>query len=270
MPETDLPLLIEAAARAGAIARGFFGQDPQQWDKGDGAGPVTEADLAVNDMLHEMLRTARPDYGWLSEETEDDPDRLHARRLFVVDPIDGTRAFIEGGKDWGHSIAVVEDGRPVAGVIAIPMRDQIFSAETGAGAYLNASPIQTSAVTEPRDATILAAKPNLRAAHWRDGAPPPFKTTFRSSLAYRLGLAASARYDAMLTLRPTWEWDIAAGAIIVEEAGGRATDRTGRVLRFNNALPQVDSVVAGGAIHALLIAALEPGAPAVVTPPAPQ
>ncbi len=256
MPETDVDLLIAAARRAGDIAKSHFGQSPQIWDKADNAGPVTAADLAVNAMLHDMLRAARPDYGWLSEEDEDSAARLSSKRLFVVDPIDGTRAFIEGGKDWGHSIAIVEDGTPIAAVVAMPMRDQVYSAELGGGAFLNATPIRASIEPDPARTAVLTAKPNLDARFWQDGAPPPFKRTFRSSLAYRMALSASGRFDAMLTLRPTWEWDIAAGTLLVTEAGGVVTDHTGADLRFNNAHPQNPSVLAGGAVHAQLLSAL--------------
>ncbi len=256
MPESDLPLLLDVAGAAGEIAKSYFRQDPDIWDKADGAGPVTAADLAVNTMLSDRLRSARPDYGWLSEETEDSPARLSTRRQFIIDPIDGTRAFIEGGRDWGHSIAVVEDGRPVAAVVAMPVREQTFHAEIGQGAFLNGAAIATATGQDMAAATVLATKPNVRPEHWANGMVPPFQRSFRSSLAYRMCLAAMGRFDAMLTLRPTWEWDIAAGALIVTEAGGKATTRTGDDLRFNNATPQTDGVIAGGTLHPQLIAAL--------------
>ncbi|WP_411724285.1 inositol monophosphatase family protein, partial [Loktanella salsilacus] len=110
MPATDLPLLLDAAAAAGDIALRYFKSDPQVWDKAGDQGPVTEADLAVNDMLTARLRSAQPDYGWLSEETPDDTARLTTHRQFVIDPIDGTRAFINHSLDWAHALAVVEDG----------------------------------------------------------------------------------------------------------------------------------------------------------------
>ncbi len=256
MPETDVALLAAAARRAGEIAKSHFGQNPETWDKGDGAGPVTAADLAVNAMLHDMLRAARPDYGWLSEEDPDSAARLSSKRLFVVDPIDGTRAFIAGDKDWGHSIAVVENGVPVAAAIAMPMRGQIYTAATGTGAFLNDAPIRASTQTDPAATTVLTAKPNLAPGYWTPAGPPPFKRSFRSSLAYRMALVASGRFDAMLTLRPTWEWDIAAGTLLVTEAGGTVTDHTGAALRFNNPHPQVASVLAAGAVHAPINAAL--------------
>jgi myo-inositol-1(or 4)-monophosphatase len=257
LPAADLPLLIAAAHEAGRIATGFPGQTARRWEKADGAGPVTEADLAVNDMLHDTLRQARPEYGWLSEETEDTAARLEHDQVFIVDPIDGTRSFIEGASTWAHSIAVAEHGQITAAVIYLPMRGLLYSAARGAGAYLNGTPIRASATTLFAQATVLAAKPAIAGDRWRSGICPPFKPAYRPSLAYRLGLVAQARFDAMLTLRPSWEWDIAAGALIVAEAGGTITDQRGAPLRFNGADPRLDGVVAGGcAIHRALLADL--------------
>lgn len=257
MPGRDLALLIDAAERAGTIASGFFGGDLGTTHKPGGAGPVTEADLAVNRMLEDVLRAARPDYGWLSEETEDDTARLSAERVFIVDPIDGTRSFIEGGRTWAHSLAVAEHGRVVAGVIFLPLRERLFAAEAGGGATLNHAPIRASGRTDLRGATLLAARPALEPQYWRDAAVPPVERVYRPSLAYRLGLVAQGRYDAMLTLRDSWEWDIAAGALILAEAGAVASDRHGGGLRFNNPHPQVAGVVAAApGVHGALRGAL--------------
>lgn len=244
---------------AGRIATGFAGETARRWDKPGGAGPVTEADLAVNDALRETLTLARPDYGWLSEESEDGSDRLSRDRVFIVDPIDGTRSFIEGANTWAHALAVAERGQITAAVVFLPRLGLLYSASRGGGAFLNNAPIRASDVRGFADATILAAKPTLAAQKWRAGVCPDFKLAYRPSLAYRLGLVAQARFDAMITLRHSWEWDIAAGALIVEEAGGRCTDRGGISLRFNNADPRLDGVVAGGCpIHNAVINALDP------------
>ncbi|MEJ6403171.1 3'(2'),5'-bisphosphate nucleotidase CysQ [Yoonia sp. 2307UL14-13] len=257
MPETDLALLVDAARAAGQIALGYFRQAVDITEKPDGAGPVTAADLAVNAMLHDRLRAARPDYGWLSEETEDNPERLRTKRQFILDPIDGTRAFIDGGKDWAHSIAVVEDGVPIAAAVYLPVRDLMFAAEKGGGATADGVPvIATNAALD--GATVLGAKPNFDPRFWRGGTPP-IKRTFRSSLAYRLCLVAQGRFDGMITLLPTWEWDIAAGALIAAEAGAVVTDPNGHPLRFNNAHPQVPGVLcAGQQLHNALLDRLEP------------
>jgi len=253
----DLHLLTDAARRAGDIAMGFFNAKPEVWDKPDGAGPVTEADLAVDEMLRESLQGARPTYGWLSEETEDNPDRLTAARLFIIDPIDGTRAFIEGSAGWAHSLAVVERGQVVAGVVYLPVSDRMYSAALGQGAFLNGTPIRASRCAHLHDATVLAARPTYDSWNWKDGVVPPVIRKFRSSLAYRMSLVGEGRFDAMLTLRATWEWDIAAGTLIVSEAGGIASDRRLAPLRFNTPGAQVNGVLAAGAqLHALLGARL--------------
>ncbi len=235
---------------------GYFGRAPQVWQKDADQGPVTEADLAVNTMLTDTLRRARPAYGWLSEESPDNGDRLATARQFIIDPIDGTRAFIDHSRDWAHALAVTEGGRVVAGVVSLPARGLIYAATLGGGATLNGAPLRVTGVTELALAHVLTTKPNLAPDRWKGGFVPPFSKGFRSSLAYRLCLVAEGRFDAMLTLRPSWEWDIAAGSLIVAEAQGTATDRTGQALRFNNPHPQVDGVVAAGAVHGALRAAL--------------
>jgi myo-inositol-1(or 4)-monophosphatase len=258
LPGRDLDLLSEAAREAGAIARRFFeAGTAESWDKPDAAGPVTDADLAVNGMLSAELRRARPDYGWLSEESEDGASRLGDERVFIVDPIDGTRSFIAGEKAWAHSLAVVERGEVVAGVVYLPMMGKLYAAERGGGATLNGSAIEVARTEDLSKATVLSAKPNFADKHWKNGQAPEVKRAYRPSLAYRLCLVAEGQFDAMLTLRPTWEWDIAAGDLILREAGAVTGDRTGRDLRYNNRLPQVDGVVAGNAaLHAALTKAL--------------
>lgn len=253
MPDRDdLALLAQAARDAGRVALGFHGTALAVTDKPGGLGPVTEADHAVNDMLHQRLRAARPDYGWLSEETEDGRDRLRSTRLFVIDPIDGTRSFIEGSGTWAHSLAVVEDGQVRAAVVYLPVKDRLYSAARGCGAHLNGAPIRATARRELTGATMLAARPAYDPARWI-GALPSVTRAYRPSLAYRLSLVAEGRFDVMLTLRPSWEWDIAAGALILAEAGATVTDRTGAALRFNNPHPQVDGVLAAGpALHEAL------------------
>ena len=245
MPDRDLPLLIDAARAAGKLATGFDGTTVKRWLKPGDAGPVSEADLAVNDLREARLRGARPDYGWLSEESAHDPLRAAAPRTFIIDPIDGTRSFIDGSRAWAHALAVVDDGQVTAAVVYLPMLDLMYSAAAGMGATLNGVPIRASEKDSVDGATLLAARPTLEAQHWR-GPVPAFKRAHRPSLAYRLSLVAEGRFDAMLTLRKTWEWDVAAGDLILREAGARSTDRRGQLLRFNNAVPQVDGMVAAG------------------------
>lgn len=259
MPEPDLGLIAEAARDAGAIALRYFRNRPQTWEKSAEAGPVTEADLAVDAMLRARLLAARPEYGWLSEETEDHPARLETGRAFIVDPIDGTRAFIDGQPAWAISIAVVDHGRAVAGVVLLPAQDLVYSAALGEGATLNGTPIRAAAQAGVAGATVLANRMTFRPEFWPQGVPE-VKRHFRPSLAWRLALVGEGRFDAMLTLRPAWEWDIAAGSLIAAEAGAMVTDRHGRPLEFNARHPQSEGVVAASpALHAGLMALLAPG-----------
>ncbi len=253
MPGSDLELLEEAARESGKIARRFWKRDPDTWHKAEGAGPVTEADMAIDAMLHDRLRAARPDYGWLSEETEDDPARLAARRVFIIDPIDGTRAFIEGSRDFAHSLAIAEDGEITAAAIYLPMHDRMFTASRDDPvARMNGGPIRARDHARADGATVLAAKSNFRPEHWPGGLPP-VKPAFRSSIAYRLALVGEGRFDAMLTLRPTWEWDVAAGSLIAEKAGAAVTDIAGRRPRFNRPEPRLRGLLAAPpALHEIL------------------
>lgn len=252
----DLALLIDASQAAAAVALRYAGPTPVLHDKPDGQGPVTEADLAVDALLRDRLLAARPDYGWLSEETPDTPDRLARRRLFIVDPIDGTRAFVDGQDAWAHSLAVVENGQVTAAVIHMPAKDRIYAAALGHGATCNGAAIQPGRQATLAGARSLASRPTYDAGNWQ-GDVPLLDRHYRPSLAWRLALVAEGRFDLTLTLRPTWEWDIAAGALILTEAGAVVTDRRGAALRFNNPHPQVDGTVAANAsLHAALIAAL--------------
>lgn len=256
MPETDLQILIQAAQHAGEIALKYWRNEPVFWDKGDNQGPVSEADLAVNNYLEDALRKARPEYGWLSEESTDDPSRHDARRCFIVDPIDGTRAFLDGQDGFSHSLAIAEGDRIVAGVVFLPARQICYSASIDGPATRNNQPIM------PQDApiesaTVLASKPALNPVLWRDGLLPPFRREFRSSLAWRLCLAAEGRFNAAISLRAAWEWDIAAGSLIAERAGCVVSDCKGRPLRFNSVGAKTDGlVIAPSGLHGQIMARL--------------
>lgn len=244
MPASDLALIEETALEAGDIARSFWREDPQVWDKG-GDDPVTEADFAVDTHLKTRLLAARPDYGWVSEETEDDPARLSASRVFIVDPIDGTRSFVAGERTWAHSIAVAEEGRVIAACVFLPVREKMYLAGLGEGATLNGASLTALQRPALKGATVLSPKVSFRPEFWKDG-PPEVERHFRPSLAYRLALVGEGRFDAMITLRPAWEWDIAAGALIAEEAGARVMDRHGAPLTFNSPARQTAGVITGG------------------------
>lgn len=255
MPERDLALLTEAARRAGAIALRFWRQSPQVWEK-PGQGPVTEADLAVNAALGQMLRAARPDYGWLSEEDPDSAARQATESQFILDPIDGTRAFIAGEDVFSVSLAVVRGGVPRAGVVYLPALDRLYTATDHGPALRDGQPIRASRQTSLPEARLLTTAQMMQPQHWPGGVPD-LKRSFRASLAYRLCLVAEGRHDGMLTLRDSWEWDIAAGSLIAARAGATVTDRQGQGLRFNQPQPLAPGVLAAApAIHAALLARL--------------
>lgn len=242
MPESDLALLTRAARAAGDIALRYWKLDPVQWEKPEGAGPVTEADMAVDAMLADMLRSARPGYGWLSEETDDGPERLSHSRVFIVDPIDGTRAFIAGETGFAHSLAVAEGGIVTAAVVYLPALDLLYTAEAGGPALLNGVPIRIG--TPPASgASVLTSGGALNPDHWPGGVPDLHRA-FRSSLAWRLCLVAEGQHVGLITLRDAWEWDIAAGGLIATAAGAAVTNRFGAPLRFNAAHPQTPGVLA--------------------------
>lgn len=259
-PDDDLALLVAAAEAAGAIARRHFRARPAAWEKGGGQGPVSEADLEIDAMLRARLRAARPGYGWLSEETADDPARLDAEALFVVDPIDGTRAFLEGQDSFAHSLAVVRGGRPVAGVVHLPLKGLTYTATAGGGAQLNGRPLAAVRPPGPGLPRVLVSRSQLAPELWPGGVPA-LERHFRPSLAWRLCLVAEGAFDGMLTLREAWHWDIAAGSLIAEEAGARVTDRSGAPLAFNTPRPASPGVIAGGpGLHARLAERLVPAA----------
>lgn len=235
MPENnaDLALLTDAARKAGEIAMRYQKDGFQTWEKPGGAGPVTEADLEIDAMLRDSLCAARPDYGWLSEETPDTPDRLAKSRVFIVDPIDGTRAFVDRRDGFSIALSVVENKTPVAAVVYLPQTDRLYVATAGQGATLNGTALTTSRKGWIEGADILGSKSSFSDAHWRGG-PLPVQVHFRPSLAHRFCLVAEGRFDAMLTLRDAWEWDVAAGALIAQEAGARCVDLKGRALQFNS------------------------------------
>ncbi len=233
----------------------YWKQSPQVWEKGD-QGPVTEADIAVNDRLKSVLLGARPGYGWLSEETPDDAARLACDHVFIVDPIDGTRAFIAGEETFSHSLAVAHKGVVTAGVVYLPALDRLYTASIAAPAMKDGQPIRCSARTEAQGANILTTQASLAPDHWPRGVPD-IRRSFRTSLAYRLCLAAEGRHDGMLTMRDAWEWDIAAGSLIASRAGAVVSDKTGAALRFNQTPPLAKGVIAAPpGVHAGFMALL--------------
>lgn len=262
MPERDaarhdLALLTDAARAAGDIALRYFRNAPKVWEK-HGEGPVTEADISVNEMLMSRLRAARPTYGWLSEESPDTEERLDCEHLFLIDPIDGTSAFIAGDSSFSHSFAVAQDGVVTAAVVYLPAKDRLYAASLGGQVTCNGGPIRSSTQSQVRGATLLSPKAHLDPDHWH-GAVPQVTRHFRASVAYRLCLVAEGAFDGMLSLRQAWEWDIAAGALIASMAGATVTNRLGEKLRFNAETPRSNGIlVAAPILHDALLAQLKP------------
>lgn len=267
MPAPDLALLTAAAREAGEIALGYWRRSPAAWEKEDGGGgPVSEADLAVNGMLAERLRNARPDYGWLSEESVDGAERLSRERVFIVDPIDGTRAFLAGEAGFAHALAVAERGRITAAVVHMPALGLTFSATGDGPALLNGAVLPRLPETVTEMPTILANAAAFAAENW-PGGKPPFHRGYRPSLAHRLCLVAQGRFEGSLVLRDTFEWDVAAGALIAERAGAAVSDRFGRPLSFNAPRPVSAGVIAAvPAVHAALIGGLGRGGEPALPP----
>lgn len=257
MPGPDLALIAEAARTAGAITLRYWKADPQVWEK-PGLGPVTEADLAVNAMLAARLQAARPSYGWLSEETPDAPVRLECERVFILDPIDGTRAFIAGEKHFAVSIAVADKGNVIAGAIYLPALDRLYSASDDGPALCNGEVIMCGDRAQLDGANLLMSKSFLAPEHWRQP-PPDLKRSFRSSIAYRLCLVAEGAFDGMISTRDAWEWDIAAGSLIAARAGAAVSDRNGGPLRFNSRGAKTAGVlVAPPGVHRAILAEFRP------------
>jgi myo-inositol-1(or 4)-monophosphatase len=242
-PEDDRALLLDAAAEAGGAAMAFFGRAPRIWDKGGTAGPVTEADLAANEALAARLRAARPDYGWLSEETPDDGDRLTRARVFIVDPIDGTRAFIAGEAGWCVALAVAEAGILTAAAALFPVTGAAYAARAGGGATRDGAPIAHSGREALEGARVMAGAPQLDPALW-SGPPPVVRRAFRPAMVHRMVMVAEGAADAALSFRDTWEWDAAAGDLIAREAGCVVTDGAGRPIRYNAPVPRAAGLVA--------------------------
>ena len=252
--DADDLALAERAARAGAaIAMRHWRKDPEVWHK-EGGSPVSEADMAVDRLLRETLTGARPDYGWLSEEADEEADeetdggdrRRAARggRSFIVDPIDGTRAFLEGAETWGVAVAVVEEGRPVAGVLACPALDLVYGARRGGGATRNGEPIRASGGCErPR-----MAGPRAWLRRMPDGYEDRVhRAPYIPSLAYRIALVADGGLDGTYVRPSAHDWDLAASDLILCEAGGALLTETGEPPTYGRDDPRHGWLVAGSA-----------------------
>lgn len=239
----DFETLSQAVREAGALALKYFGKPLEIKEKAGGQGPVTNADLAVNDLLCQALLGARPDYGWLSEESPDVPDRWSKSHVWIIDPIDGTRGFIKSKPDFTISAALAISGQIVLSVIYAPAHEAFYSAVLGHGAQLNGSAMKSAPTVNLDEARVLGAKTLYRHANWRE-AWPDMVIENRPSIAYRMALVASGAYDLTLSLGRTHEWDIAAGALLLSESGAHVSDHLGQKLTFNRPIPCLPSMLA--------------------------
>jgi myo-inositol-1(or 4)-monophosphatase len=248
----DLSLLLDAAQAAGDLATDLRRQGLKVEYKA-GNSPVTNADLAVDALLTAKLREARPDYGWLSEETADDVARLSRKRLFVVDPIDGTRAFLNDRPWWAVSLAIVENDRPIAGVVYAPEVGETYAALAGEGATLNGQPIGPSVCSALEGCRLVGDPALYRRPEW----PIPWPEMIvepRNSTAYRICLVAAGAFDAAVAPLPKHDWDLAAGDLIATEAGAYVGDHLGQAFRYNRERP----------VQASLVCAAKPLAPLIL------
>ena len=249
MTDTLLDAVSAVAREAGALAMNHWRGDFEQWEKSPG-NPVSEVDLAVDRFLQKRLAELDPDAGWLSEEKADSAERLLLPRVWVVDPIDGTRDFVRGRRGWAISIALVEGGRPLLGVLDAPARDEHWSAAAGGGATRNGELIRPSARIHLPGARVPAdVVPRIDGDLVTVDKP--------NSIALRMGMVAAGEADLVATLRWGFEWDIAAAALIAEEAGATVTDARGNTLRYNSTRGDAFGVlVASPGIHAAAVARL--------------
>jgi myo-inositol-1(or 4)-monophosphatase len=258
LPASEAVDLTELAARlaacvreAGLLARSMFGTPVKNWTKGE-SSPVSEADIAVDRLLHERLTGEGSDFGWLSEESLDDPARLASRYVWIIDPIDGTRAYLASQPDWAVSAALVENGRPILACLYAPVTDEFFMATVGKGATRNNAPITATPGTSLTHARVAGPKSFLEQLA---KSAPPFTVVPRTrSLALRLARVAQGDYDVAIAGVDSHDWDLAAADLLVHEAGGVLTAIGGGTVIYNRpALRHGMLVAAGRDRHAALV-----------------
>lgn len=246
--------------RASALAmQGFaqVGAGLRVWDKSPG-NPVSETDMAIDALLRVELGALVPDAGWLSEETADNAERLSLDRIWLVDPIDGTRDFVRGRTGWSISLALVEHGRPVLGILAAPARGELWRASAGEGAFLNDRPLRASRRAEFAGARVPADRLPSDDSDLAIVEKP-------NSIALRMAMVADDRADLLATLRWGYEWDVAAAALIASEAGATVSDALGQPLRFNKPRANDFGVLCcAPAIHAAAVERLRGRAEAIL------
>jgi len=252
-----LEVATRAARAAGEIAREVYNQaEVKQWAKGED-NPLTEADLAVDRLLHERLLADHADFGWLSEETLDDPARLEREWVWVVDPIDGTKEFLQKVPHWTISIGLVRRGVPQLGVVFNPTEDLLVAGVVGEGISANGEPAGLSAATELAGAHLVGSRSEQKRGEF-DDVKELYRFEAVGSIAYKMALLAIGRCDLYYTLSPKHEWDICGGHALVVAAGGRVTQKGGEAILYNQPHAKYRSVVAANAtLHAKLLERLK-------------
>lgn len=231
----DAALLTDTVREAGALALSLFRTELKNWTKG-ASSPVSEADIAANDLIEKRLRSARPDYGWLSEESADDETRLGKHLVWIVDPIDGTRSYLAGREDWCVSVALVEDTEPVLAAVFAPASGEFFFAARGGGAWLskdrlNQSRLRATSGVELDFSRVAGPKPLVQ--RLSRGAEEITLYPRIGSLALRLCRVAEGRLDAAFAGGQSRDWDLAAANLIVQEADGNMTALSGDSILYN-------------------------------------
>jgi len=239
----DAELLKDTVREAGVLALSLFRTELRNWTKG-ASSPVSEADIAVNDLLEARLRAATPDYGWLSEESVDDDERLGRRLTWIVDPIDGTRGYLAGREDWCVSVALVEDAAPVLAAVFVPVAGEFFFAARGHGATLNDQPIRATSGTRIDFSRLAGPKPLVERLNIAPGEIALHPRI--GSLALRLCRVAQGELDAAFAGGNSHDWDLAAADLIVQEANGRMTALSGEGILYNRREATHGVLVAAG------------------------
>ena len=239
---------MEAARAAAAIIRRYYQTDLTIELKGHD-DPLTAADRESNACIHEMISRAFPDDGWLSEETADSSARLGTKRVWIVDPLDGTKEFTQHIPEFCVCIALVENGRPIVAVELNPAADRLYCAVRGQGTTVNGEPARVSRQREVAKAEVLASRSEDKRGEW-DAFKPRCRVVLTGSVAFKLAELSAGHGDATFTLMPKNEWDICAGSLLVEEAGGRVTGLDGAPLVFNQPSPLRPGMIASnGFLH---------------------
>jgi myo-inositol-1(or 4)-monophosphatase len=264
LPATEVDLaragerLAASVREAGALALSMFQTPLKNWTKGPTSSPVSEVDIAVDNLLRERLATPDSGFGWLSEETADDPARLAARYVWIVDPIDGTRAYLAGLPDWAVSAALIENGRPIAACLYAPVTSEFFMARVNAGATHNGTAIAATQGAELEQSRIAGPKNLLE--RFAAIAPPLTVMPRVRSLSLRLARVAQGTFDAAIAGGNSHDWDLAAADLLVHEAGGALTPFGGGNVTYNRPVPRHGTLVAAGRDrHAALIKLLGDG-----------